>query len=120
MAVWISCSSAGLHVTKITSARALDSNFQPVAPTDRFGPGDTFYISVRLEGYRPGLALRAKWSYEGQPIHETQLDTAHIGDLYAGFSLSSDAPWASGRYSIDIVLDSNVLATLSFRVKALP
>jgi hypothetical protein len=118
LSIFLARRSAAPEVLSVTPAQALDADYRPVDPVETFAPGDTFYISVELRGYRPGMDLRARWHYEGQVITETPLDTSTAGDGYAGFSLSPQNPpeWPPGQYAVDIVYDDHVLSRAAFRV----
>jgi hypothetical protein len=118
LSIFLARRSAAPEVLSVTPAHALDAAYRPVEPAETFAPGDTFYVSVELRGYRTGMDLRARWLYEGQVITETPLDTPDAGDGYAGFSLSPENPpeWPPGQYAVDIVYEDHVLNRAAFRV----
>ena len=121
LAVWLSRVSGGTRVTEIVTATALDQSFRPIEPTATFAPDATFFVSIKLEAYQTDKPIIARWKYEGQLINETMLSTEDIGDGYAGFSLShSDSKWPIGRYTIEILANSQQLGSTSFEVKEAP
>ncbi len=120
LALWISRSSGNIRVLSVTPATTLDSSFRPVKATDTYGPNDTFFVAVQLEGYHEGVPLRARWRYNGRVINETALSTAETGDGYAGFSPSRTQPWAVGAYSVEIVSNDTILGAATFHVEDQP
>lgn len=106
------------QVLSVVPAHSLDAAFRPIEPTQRFGPDETFFISVELRGYRPGMDVSAVWRYEGQMITQTPLATNDAGDGYAGFALSPEDPpaWPPGRYTVDILYGEKLLGRAVFEV----
>ncbi len=118
LAVAITRRSLAPQVLSVVPARSLDDAFRPVEPTQRFSPDETFFVSVELRGYRPGMDLSAVWRYEGQMITRTPLATDDAGDGYAGFVLSPENPpeWPPGRYTVDILYGEKLLGRAVFEV----
>ena len=81
-----------------TMARALDARFNPLDPTGIFLPGETFYLSVRLEGAPANSMVTARWVYDGTPI--TQQDQALGGH---GQALGPGQGGADARIAADLV-----------------
>ena len=105
------------QVTKITTASALDDAFEPVDATDTFKPTETFFVSVKILNYQSGQDIRARWRFNGDTVGETSLEThGAVGDITAGFSLSSQQRWPEGRYTVDIMYGDTVLSSAEFRV----
>jgi hypothetical protein len=107
-----------LNVLDVTPATALDDTYRPIEETEVYGPEDTFFVSVALEGYRAGMEVYARWLYEGELITETLLDTADEGTGFAGFVLRNEAgAWPVGEYAVEIVYRDEVLGKAGFRVE---
>lgn len=118
LAVFLALRSRGPEVVSVTMATALDDTYRPVAATDVYGPQDTFFASVELRGYRPEMAILARWRYEGWVIRETPLTTQQAGDGYAGFVLINEGfPWPEGSWTVEIVYEGDVLGRAAFRVE---
>lgn len=118
LGVWIALRTRPPQVIEVVPATALYDTYRPVEVTDVFHPEDTFYVSVKLSDFRPGMELSARWKYQGRLITETTLNTDGAGDGYAGFSLVNDnPPWSEGPYSVEIVYDGDVLGSADFRVE---
>lgn len=118
LTVWIALQRQQPEVLSLTTARALDSDYQPVEPTTSYGPDDTFFISVELRGYRTGMNITALWRHQGEVIAETPL-LAEAGEAgIAGFSLSPESPprWPEGGYVVDIMYDGHVVGRTAFDV----
>jgi hypothetical protein len=107
-----------LEVIEVIPATALYDTYEPVAETDVFHPQDTFFISVKLSGFQPGMELSARWKYQGRLVTETDLSADDAGEGYAGFSLINDnPPWPAGEYTVEIVSGDAVLGGAAFRVE---
>jgi hypothetical protein len=105
-------------VIEVIPATALYDTYQPVEATDIFRPADTFFVSVKLSDFRPGMDLFARWKYQGRLITETDLSANGAGEGYAGFSLMNDnPPWPVGDYTVEIVSADVVLGRAAFRVE---
>lgn len=105
-------------VLEVVPATALYDTYRPVKATDVFHPEDTFFVSVKLSDFQPGMALSARWKYQGNLITETNLSADDAGEGYAGFSLLNDnPPWPVGDYTVEIVYGDAVLASAAFRVE---
>lgn len=118
LGVWMALRPRPPRVIEIVPATALYDTYQPVEATDVFHPDDTFFVSVKLSGFRSGMELFARWEYQGRLITETTLNTDDVGQGYTGFSLSNDnPPWAEGRYTVEIVYEGEVLGSADFRVE---
>lgn len=118
VALAVMMSASNPQVTTIRLASALDDRFEPVTPTETFHPGDTFFASVKIAGYRSDQDIKARWRFEKDRIGETVLEThGTAGDITAGFSLSNTQPWPAGRYTVEIVYGDKVLGSASFSVE---
>lgn len=118
LALWMNRRPAPPTVLSVMPATAFDDAFRPIEVVDAYGPEDTFFISVELEGYDSSMELIARWLYEGQLITETTLATADSGVGYAGFVLRTEyPPWPAGRYTVEIVYEGEVLGSAAFRVE---
>jgi hypothetical protein len=107
-----------LEVVSVVPATALDDRYRAVEAADVYGPGDTFFVSVQLKGYKPDMAISARWRYEGEVITETPLETVDAGEGYAGFALWNEASaWPVGRYMVEIVYQGESLASAAFSVQ---
>jgi len=102
-----------------TMARALDARFNPLDPTGIFLPGETFYLSVRVEGAPANSMVTARWVYDGTPI--TQQDQALGGSEAAyvlGFELRrTDALWPTGNYGVELLLNGQLAGEVGFVVR---
>jgi hypothetical protein len=117
LGVWFGLQTRPARVLSVTPALALDDRFMPVEAVESFSPDDTFFISVELRGYRPAMALWARWRYDGQVLRETQLMTEFTGDGFAGFVLDNTEPWPAGDYRVEILSFDEVLGEAEFRVE---
>ncbi len=118
LAVALSLRRAGPRVAAITLATALDDRYRPVEVTDAYDPGDTFFVSVRLEDYRADDDIVARWYYQDSAITDTPLEAEGLsGDIDAGFVLrNEDPPWPVGQYRVEILHEDRVIGSAEFVV----
>ncbi len=119
LAIWMTRGPGGLEVLSLQTASDLADDFSPIGPTTTYAPGDTFYLSADLRGYRPGMDVRARWLYGEQVITETPLIVQNSGDGYAGFALSPEDPpeWPQGAYRVELMYEDQVVDTTQFEVR---
>jgi hypothetical protein len=118
LGVWLARLPRPPRVLEVVMATALYDDYRPVVATSLYHPKDTFFASVHLSDFAPDTDLLARWSYQGNTITETALDTKDAGQGYAGFSLDSgNQPWAVGDYRVEIVYRDEVLGSAAFRVE---
>ncbi|MBN1310162.1 MAG: hypothetical protein JXB30_02005 [Anaerolineae bacterium] len=126
LGVTFAVGNRSLQVLDVVPATALYDNYQPVEATDVFEPDDVFFVSVRMNDFRPDMELAARWSYQGEIIAETKLDPNYIdagdgtghGEDFAGFVLmNDDSSWPVGNYIVEIVYEGEVLGSAKFRVE---
>jgi hypothetical protein len=108
---------AGLETAVV--CRDLADDYSPVGPTDVFGPGDDFYISVEYSDLEEGQTIEVKWYQADEMLYElsVDMDASTAGEGYAGFTLSNTQLWSAGDYHADIYLDGEFDHSVDFRVE---
>lgn len=109
--------AAGIRVLEIQVGRDARPDNTLGEITNRFGPGDTFFVAVHTEGESPSSTLKARWTYEdGQVVDEYILTIATTGR--AATLLRADKPdgWPEGEYAVEVYLDGVSVGQLRFVV----
>jgi hypothetical protein len=117
LAVYMALKPREPEVLSITTATALDENYQPVETTDTYSPEDTFFVSVEVIDFPPDAKLTARWRLEGDVIRETVFESEVPGSGFIGFVLDSSEPWPVARYSVEIVYEGKMIESTQFEVK---
>ncbi len=106
-----------IRIQAITS-RALDEGFRPLEPTGIFTPSDVLYLSVRAEHVPPHSIVSARWRYGDSIITVDDQVIGSDGPVYiVGFELRrTDQAWPTGDYSVDVLLNGEVLGAAAFSV----
>ncbi|MBN1967707.1 MAG: hypothetical protein JW910_23830 [Anaerolineae bacterium] len=103
-----------------TTARALDEAYGPLEPTGMFGPGDVFYLSVRVERAPEGSTIGVRWRYADTLITDEEQALGPTAEVYVlGFELRRvDQPWPVGTYSAEVLLNGEPVGVAEFAVVA--
>ena len=89
-------------------------------PTTVFGPNDTFYCIVQLANAPDDTVVKAIWyGVDGQSTTPNfVLDEAEAtGGTGGVFNLTTDVPWPTGPYKVEIYLNGTLDRTLEFQVQ---
>ncbi len=79
-----------------------------------------FFAVVKVMNPRQGTKVAARWYYDGKFVQEFPLDFAESGkDRFVAFNLvsSSNQPFPTGQYKVEILLDGNVVQQQEFKVE---
>ena len=109
---------AAFRVTGVELGSAVGPDKRISAPSESFGPGDSFHVSVASEGSAQGVQLTARWTYEdGQVIDETTQTLTGEGPAASEFHLENDAGWPAGRYQVEVLADGRPVGARQFEVR---
>ncbi len=117
IAVYMAIRPRDPQILSITTAAALDDNYEAVDPTGTYAPGDTFFVSVEVIDFPQDAELTARWRYEGEVIRETVFESEVPGSGFIGFVLDSSEPWPVANYSVEIVYEGKMIESTRFEVK---
>jgi hypothetical protein len=105
-----------LHVSTLQVGRSLNGDNTVATHTTRFKPDDTIYASVLTD--RTGSStIRARWSYNGQMVSETEKRVSYKGDAATEFHFQSAGGFPRGDYKVEIFVDGQPTASRDFRVE---
>ena len=98
--------SAGprLLVKEIDLGREIDLAKRVTAPTERFGPNDIVFASVRTQG-TSSSTLKARWLRHDQLLGETVQRIAPEGEAVSEFHVWRPDGLARGEYQVQILID---------------
>jgi hypothetical protein len=99
--------------------RELTADYAPVEPTEVFSSSEDFYVSIEYFDLEEGQTIGVEWFLEDEFLYEASvpLDSANVGEGYAGFSLTNTELWPAGNYRADIYLDGELDHTVDFSVE---
>ena len=105
-----------LHVSTLQVGRSLNGDSTVATHTTRFKPDDTIYASVLTD--RTGSStIRARWSYNGQMVSETEKRASYKGNGVTEFHFQSAGGFPPGDYKVDIFVDGQPVVSRDFRVE---
>lgn len=106
-----------LHVSVLQVGRSLNADNTVATHTTRFKPDDTIYASVLTD--RTGSStIRARWSYAGRVVSETEKRVSYRGEAATEFHFQSAGGFPPGDYKVDIFVDGQPVASRDFRVES--
>lgn len=109
--------SPTISVAEIDLGRAV-SNARITDRTDEFRATDTIYTSVRTTGASPSSTVMARWTFQdGQVVQESSQAIAPTGEAFTEFHISKPGGLPTGKYKVEVFLDSKSVGTKEFEVK---
>ena len=108
------------EASEVTICKDVDTDYRPIDPTDTFPPGTKIiYVSIKADNFTPDDKLTTRWNYleTNEEINVTDFIPDESGSGYAGFSLSIDEGFPSGRYNTIVYLNNELVETVEFLVK---
>ena len=109
--------AATISVAEIDLGRSV-SNARVTDRTDDFRATDTIYTSVRTTGASPSSTIMARWTFEdGQVVQESSQAIAPTGEAFTEFHISKPGGLPTGKYKVEVFLDSRSAGTKEFEVK---
>jgi hypothetical protein len=105
---------ATMTVSTVELGSAIGTDNRVTTPMTSFAKADTIHASVATDG--AGGNLTAKWTM-GDQVVDTQQKTVAAGPQVTEFSISKPDGWPAGRYTLQVLLDGNVVQTRDFDVK---
>lgn len=110
------------QVVSLELGTSVDDNNKIAAAASSFKPGDTIYVSVATTTADPAASvparLGARWSKDGQVIHEQHLDVTLSGTGQTAFKINKPSGFPAGRYRVEILLDGQPVQSREFEVAA--
>lgn len=114
--------SGGL-ITNVTLALNSDpETFEPVEPTDEFGPAATIHAVLEVKNAPQGTNFAAKWfttdvgDAEEPDLLIDETDSTAGGSGFLDFSLSPDIQFPLGNYRVEIYIDNKLDHVAEFSI----
>jgi hypothetical protein len=102
----------------LTLGTAVDAEQKVSAAATTFAPTDTIYAAVATTGAAANAAIVARWTYgDGQLVDESNESIAPTGPATTTFHIAKPDGWPLGKYTVDISIDGNPVASQAFEVK---
>jgi len=114
------CSQGPVEVEEVIMCKDVDSEYNPVEPTDVFPAGTTIvYAAVKVNNITPEDKITTIWNYleTGEEINLTDFTTEQSGSGYIGFSLEVSEGFPTGRYTAVVYLNNKEVKSAEFSVE---
>lgn len=106
---------AMVTVTTIDLGNAVGEDMRVTAPLATFATDDTIHASIATSGN--GGTVSTRWTFQdGQVVHSED-KTVAAGDQVTDFMISNPEPWPTGSYTLDVMVDGEVVQTREFTVE---
>lgn len=104
-----------IRVTGMALGNTLGENNRVATEMTTFAPNDTIHASVRTDG--DGGGVSARWLYQdGQVVHTEDLKVP-AGAQTTSFRVDNPDGWPAGTYTVEIMVDGQVVQTREFEVR---
>ena len=61
--------------------------------------------------------LRARWTFQGQVVNESEQPIAPTGPAHTEFHISKPDGWPKGKYKVEITLNGTSVGSKDFEIK---
>lgn len=104
-----------IRVTGLSFGNRMGEGNRVASEMTTFAPGDTIHASVRTDG--DGGGLSARWLFEdGQVVH-TEDAKVPAGPQVTAFRVDNAEGWPTGTYTVEVMVDGQVMRTGEFEVR---
>ncbi|MHB2015504.1 MAG: hypothetical protein ACYCW6_01010 [Candidatus Xenobia bacterium] len=110
-------SDTAVHFDKAEMATGVDFNdYHPIATTERYQPGDSFYLAVHSPDFVAGTPVTCRW-YEGTSLIGTKTISPNVtGSTNLYFQLDPKTTWPPGYYHCDVTVNDVLTRRVGFQV----
>ena len=107
------------RVTSVDLGKSVGDDKRVTAAATTFGTHDTLYAAISTEGAAAKVTLKAKWTFgaKGTLVNEETRDVAPTGPAVTEFHIAKPSGWPVGKYTLEVSVDGNPVATKEFDVK---
>jgi hypothetical protein len=107
--------AAEVRVVDVELGDTLGDGNRVATAMTTFAPDDRIHASVRTDG--DGGGMSARWLYQdGQVVRTEELKVA-AGPQVSSFRIDNPEPWPAGTYTLEIMVDGQVVQTREFEVR---
>ncbi|GAB3736377.1 hypothetical protein GCM10028862_20950 [Luteimonas pelagia] len=105
-----------IRVTGLDFGNRMGEGNRVASPMTVFAPTDTIHASVRTDG--DGGGVSARWLFQdGQVVH-TEDAKVPAGPQVTAFRVDNPEGWPTGTYTVEFMVDGQVVRTGEFQVRA--
>lgn len=104
-----------LELSNIQVGRSLNQDRSIGAPTTRFKPTETVYVSIHTTARGKGI-IGVRWKYGNRVIDEPTKQVSTDGADATEFHLTNAGGFPVGDYSVEVLIDGHVVGTRTFKV----
>jgi len=106
-----------LQITAIDLGHRVNDDNRVPSPSETYGPADTVYASISVEGTGSGT-LTARWtSADGQVLAEQTQKIAPTAPAHFEFHVAPPGGWPKGRHKVVFTLNGGGSRTREFEVR---
>jgi hypothetical protein len=110
-----------ISVVLVELGKTVDPSGRVISPTSTFAPTDKVHAVVTTTNRDAGATvtgtLGARWTFQdGQVVHSDSKPFSLTGPGTTMFELSKESGWPPGNYKVEILLDTNLVATQTFTI----
>ena len=105
-----------LALANIQLGRSLNIDNSIAAPTTTFKPGETVYVSIHTTARGKGT-IGVRWKYRDRIIDEPTKQVSTDGAKATEFHLLNASGFPVGDYSVDVLIDGQLVGTRDFNVQ---
>lgn len=107
--------TAVVEVTRVDLGNQVDADNRIATPMTTFATTDTMHASVVTAG--TGGTVTTRWLYEdGQVVH-TEQKQVPAGAQVTDFMVTNANGWPTGRYTMEVLVNGQVVQTREFEVR---
>lgn len=107
-----------LEAVALELGTALDADGRVSATTERVRAGDTVHVSLVTVGDAEGAPIAVRWrDAAGTVLAEDERTVTAAGPAVHTFSRKPEAPWAPGRYEVEVLLGGESAGVRAFEVR---
>jgi len=104
-----------LELSNIQVGRSLNQDRSVGVPTTRFKPNETVYVSIHTAARGKGT-IGVRWKYGTRVIDEPTKQVSTDGADATEFHLTNSGGFPVGDYSVEVLIDGQVVGTRTFKV----
>jgi hypothetical protein len=104
-----------LALSAIQLGRSLNIDNTVGSPTSTFTPHETVYVSIKTTARGKGT-VGVRWKYRDQVVDEPSKQVNTDGTKAIEFHLVNAGGFPIGDYSVDLLIDGQVVGTRAFKV----
>jgi hypothetical protein len=111
-----SACSGPLTLSDVQLGRSVNADNSIATPTTFFKPNDTVYVAIHTTARGKGT-VGVRWKYRDRVIDEPTKQVSTDGTEAIEFHLQNSGGFPIGDYSVDVLIDGQLVGTRAFKVE---